>query len=124
MSLQVDVELRDGYVAVHVSGQYSLGSMEQMYLRAADEGRNFGCKRVLIDIRDMMPPVPNWDRYQLGRVVAAAWPRDMRFALIAPQRNINKFFETVAVNRGVQLRVVDSEREALQWLFPNELRAS
>jgi len=118
--LQMRVELRDGYVAVHISGPYNRASMERMYLRAAEEGRNYGCKRVLIDIRDLLTPIPNWDRYQLGKIVATAWPRDMRFALIAPSQNINKFFETVAVNRGVQLRTVSTEREALQWLFPNE----
>lgn len=44
------------------------------------------------------------------------WDRQLQVALVEPEKN-NLFTETIAVNRGYQLKIFESEQDALTWLL-------
>lgn len=74
---------------------------------------------VLVDTREAESLLSIIDLYELGETLASApLLYRSRICVLAPPRDIDKagFFETVAVNRGVQIKVFTDFEQAITWL--------
>jgi len=82
------------------------------FLRLSEET---GIRRALVDVRSQMAAGPPLDLFEFGLNI----PSDAAFAVLsAPQRGDHEFVETVALNRGRNVRLFSgSEQEAIEWLI-------
>ena len=73
-----------------------------------------GIRRALVDVRNQKAAGPEIDLFEFGRDI----PSGMMFAVLSnPHRGDHKFVETVALNRGKNVRLFfGSEKEAIEWL--------
>ena len=81
------------------------------FLRLAKET---GIHRALVDIRNQAAAGPPLDLFVFGNNI----PSRAAFAVLsAPHRSEHEFVETVALNRGKNVRLFfGSENEAIEWL--------
>lgn len=80
------------------------------------------CRRVLLDHSRLEYYTDILVEHSAGESVARLAPRGVRLASVAPSSTLPHpcHFETVAVNRGVRMRVFWDREEALQWLLADE----
>lgn len=75
-----------------------------------------GINKVLVNTLDQEKMPGTYDVFQLFSTL----PRDLRAALIVQENQTTaesqKFAETVCLNRGIQVKIFQSEDEALFWL--------
>src|SRR6478735_2767506 len=74
-----------------------------------------GIRRALVDVCKQTTAGAQMDLFDFGRGI----PSGMAFAVLsAPQRSDHEFVETVALNRGKNVRLfLGSEEEAIGWLL-------
>ena len=74
-----------------------------------------GIRRALVDVRKQKVAGPMLELFEFGHNI----PSGMAFAVLSdPQSDDHKFVETVALNRGKNVRLFfGSEEEAIEWLM-------
>ena len=87
-----------------------LSSKEQV-VELHDE---YGAIQLLVDVRDQESAPSTLDVFEFG----ASWPHGIRTAILigGKTRKEQLFLETVALNRGKNMRIFDNEVDALNWL--------
>lgn len=107
---------------VRVKGRLQRPDDSLVLQRLAREiGEEHNCQRFLFDMTQAEIVGGTMDIFTAGTVPADSDRRQarQRVALVyAGDLSDHKFMETVAVNRGYQLRVFDNLDEALEWLRP------
>jgi len=126
MNLTVDIEPREHYLRATVSGAYSLRAAQDAYDQAVKTAVALGHTRILIDATGVSGAPTQDERYMLGlfvaaeqRVLAARTPAvSVQVAVLGrrPLVDPDRFGETVAVNRGANVKVSEQLAEALAWL--------
>ncbi|HET9218813.1 MAG TPA: hypothetical protein VFR18_17645 [Terriglobia bacterium] len=83
-----------------------------IFLRLSDET---GIRRALVDLRKQQVAGPVMELFEFGHNI----PSGMVFAVLGdPHSHDHKFVETVALNRGKNVRLFfGSEEEAIEWLM-------
>jgi len=78
----------------------------------------WGLKSILMDERKMKHIVSNIDIYEIGKYVAERLAGDYRIAIVYDKEFFSKggFFETVASNRSLCVRIFLDFNEAEKWL--------
>ena len=93
---------------------------------ARDFGAENDCGRFIFDLREAMILGGTFGAYQAGRVPSDAHhgQRAQMIALVyAGDLSEHKFLETVAVNRGYNVRVFDDLDAARAWMTPSPATA-
>jgi hypothetical protein len=78
-----------------------------------------GLTKILVDSLDLASIPSTWTLYEFGNLLAAStFPPSVRIAAViqGPLREDLKFIETVAINRGRQIKVFGSMERATAWL--------
>jgi hypothetical protein len=73
---------------------------------------------VLVDTRQAESLLSVTEIYQLGKELAShSILRQSKICVLVPPRDVDKadFFETVAVNRGVQIKAFTNFEQAITW---------
>lgn len=105
-------------LVVAVKGPYSppeerLG----FFANVATEARRVGVTKVMIDARESTGDLRTMDRFQYGELAATYLrPFKLAFVIRADLLEPARFGETVAVNRGGNVRVFGDANEARAWL--------
>lgn len=125
---RVKVE-QDIFSAVCV-GAFELELAQQQFIELLDEAVRHGASKVLIDGRQMTGNPTEFERFLYGSFAAWAvldvmtqhkvW---LKFAYIIhePLRDPERFGETVAVSKGMDVKTFEDKNEALQWLYKDPL---
>ena len=126
MSLNIHVELKEGYLYLLVEGTYdypSLVNLSDISLKACAEHH---VSKVLVDFRKMVGLPTDSERYAFAEqaamkhdaMVAVGKIKRCRFAYLALsiQEDRKKLVETVSVNRGMLTIVTTDMKVALDWL--------
>ena len=123
----VDAE-RD-YLRVEVSGNRSpdieqgLRDIMTVWSRVTDICRETNTEKVLA-VLQLKGEVPVMGSYNVvTHADQFGWSRRLRMAVVDlndESREGNRFTETVAVNRGYQIKVFDNENDAKDWLSDTE----
>jgi hypothetical protein len=116
MNMSVGVTQETGYLSLKVTGAYSLAAFQAVAKRVMVESAKNNQRNILLDIVEVSGNVPAMDRFFLGEYVSSLWPPAIRVAIVYRATEIDKFFETVAVNRGTQTLVVPDLQTAREWL--------
>ncbi len=85
-----------------------------------------GATLVLCDERNLEYALDTFDTFQSAREIADLAPKVARIAIVCGAKFLKdgKFWETVAVNRALQVRVDTDIERAKAWLFENGNQAS
>jgi hypothetical protein len=77
-----------------------------------------GCRHVLCDERDLEYRLSTSDTFDLAEVAAREAKQVEKIAVICDKRFMNEaaFYETVAQNRGLTIRVSADEKSIMEWL--------
>ena len=119
MSDQVEIVKKKDYLLVTVSGifspELSMKSIDAMVTAAKKED----CTKILLDCRSLGGEIGVLERFETGRYGALTIPRTIKIALLGRKDQVSpdKFFQTVARNRGVNLTVFTENDEAIGWLM-------
>lgn len=123
--LSFDLEPRVGYLYVTLTGELELGAAEAKFSEMLAAAASLRQAKILIDCSRV---TGNWapdHRYAFGSHLAAEvrrrsgqFPAFPRIAIhaVAPLMDPNRYTQTVANNRGAQVRASDSVQELLSWL--------
>jgi hypothetical protein len=121
-----ELEPRHTYLLVSVHGPVDLREGRAVLTAALRACAEHGLSKVLIDARSVEGGLSVLDRYdyadfmsrQLGPGIGAGGLLGVRIAAVGREPLISpgRLGETVAANRGVDLKITDSMDEALEWL--------
>ncbi len=126
MNLKTEFIFGAGYLSVIATGKFSLKEAEQSFLATLDAVIEHKTKKVLLDGRSVIGKPETIERFFYGKFAAnsvkaykgrgvspaTAFAYVLKHPLLDPQR----FGETVAVNRGMHVRVFDNMEAAAKWL--------
>jgi hypothetical protein len=121
MDLELTMIEKGDYVIAKLGGVRTPETVLAAASDAADYCRDHGFKRVLIDIREMRGGLDTLETFEVaGRNLPQqnGIRRLTRSVILDLPENVERirFFETVAVNRGLIVKVFDDERLAVEWL--------
>ena len=106
------------YLLVEFTGQFEVDSAKRSVDALVESCIKTKNPKVLFDIRSMTGDLSTLDRYRVGQYGSDTITRTTRFAMLAraDQVSPDKFFENIAVNRGLNLKVFTNIDETVAWL--------
>ncbi len=116
MSLEVQVHDVDSHLSIKAVGQYSLEDLYALFDTVKEESKKRAKQRVILDITGVAGNVPILDMHGLGEHCSEVWKLAFRIAIVSPVGGVDKYFENVLWNRGVQVAVVPNQCAAMEWL--------
>jgi hypothetical protein len=108
-----------GIIEVRSFGEVSADDWQKSVDVVMELVRYRGLTKILVDSLDLVSLPKTWTLYEFGNLLASInFPPSVRIAatIQGPLRDDLKFVETVATNRGRQLKVFGSIDEAIAWL--------
>ena len=103
----------------HFTGDMDIQSAELYLKEVVPMTRKHDSKRILNDMRNANIKMGIMDIYKLPSIVIRdtfdrSWPR----AVIVKEKNVKllHFYETVALNRGIQVKIFTDIEEGIRWL--------
>ena len=125
MSIRQNLHFRSGLLNVVADGEFSLQDAKQAFLELLGAVVRHKAERILLDGRNVRGNPKDMERFYYSEFAARETRRIVvehkihpRFAYVihVPLRDPAKFGETVAVNRGMILRVFETLQHATEWL--------
>jgi hypothetical protein len=126
MSMNLDIDCEQDYLRVRVTGEFSLPEANDCVVAIFEAIAQDGVQKVLVDCRQLKGEPTTMERFvhatfavrEMERFSTAGVFRGTRFAYVGnePLIDRSRFGETVAVNRGLNVKVSLSLEGALQWL--------
>ena len=111
---------KDDYLYFIISGEYDKMDFLSYPVIIKDECEKENVHKLLIDALNLNgTDTPTMDRFSIGEAIANTFGNKIKMAIAWPGKDINKFFETVAVNRGSRVCVLDNIDAAEKWLLDN-----
>src|SRR5512141_1527180 len=106
-SHEVILESNDNEVLVHLRGTYSLALLRRAIKEVGRCCRQSGCRRVFADARGHVGEIDVLELHQIGEIISREIPGGCRVAVVVSEARLgmDRHLETVAVNRGVSLRL-------------------
>lgn len=127
------LEVEDDIFNAVCIGAFELDLARQQFIELLDEAIRNGASKVLIDGRQMTVAPTEFERFLYGSFAAWATVDVMtqhkvwlKFAYVIhePLRDPERFGETVAVNRGMDVKTFEDINEAVEWLNDDPLTKS
>jgi len=126
MSMRQDMRADSDLLSVHATGKFSLEEAKRIFVEMMEAVALHGAKRVLLDGRAITGDPETIERFYYGEFAAQTVaeyknrgvPRAMPFAYVLsePVLDAERFGETVAVNRGMNVKAFANLEKALEWL--------
>jgi hypothetical protein len=124
--MRIEMLADSDLLRVQATGEFSLEEAKRTFLEIMEGLALQGTKRVLIDGRTITGDPETIERFYYGEFAAQTVVRyevrgvspatPFAYVLREPVLDPEKFGETVAVNRGMRVKVFDNPEEALEWL--------
>ena len=125
MNIQQNFHFKSGLLSVQASGDFSLEDAKKAFLELLGAVVQHKADKVLFDGRNVTGKPRDMERFFYGEFVAEETRRIVvehkivpRFAYVLhePLRDKTKLGETVAVNRGMIVKVFGNPEDATEWL--------
>ncbi|MGD0565857.1 MAG: hypothetical protein ABSA34_00840 [Candidatus Goldiibacteriota bacterium] len=111
----VTVEIKNDIVLFICTGPYSKEFIVELMLyvkKSLDENK---MKKALVDGRAITGNIPDFERFELGKLFAVNLSR-FRIGMLMEPKKINKLAENTAVNRGGDILISADMDAILKWL--------
>jgi len=115
-----------GFLNVAAIGEFSLQEAERTFLEMLDAVARYKVEKVLFDGRSLTGAPDTMERFYYGEFAADSVFKfrdrgvspytTFAYVLKEPVLDPLRFGETVAVNRGMRVKVFDNLEDALRWL--------
>jgi len=103
---------------VSVEGNWLEEDVTPILESIRDKANEMNFVKVFIDALGLNPPLSEMIRFYTGEKIASIWGASLKVAVLGRTEAINRFTETVAINRGAfNFKVFDDLDEALLWLL-------
>ncbi|MBN1999993.1 hypothetical protein JW935_20740 [candidate division KSB1 bacterium] len=112
-------QVLNGVLHVRLSGKFPIELLHKgknVFQPLIDACSHFGCKKALVDARDIQADLGTTALFQTGEDAAFLSHIGLRVALLAREDMLDRFFEDVAYNRGALLGVFTDMSAACEWL--------
>ena len=118
MRQQITIDPKKEYLHVEVSGAFDVADSREFLRQIFDASLEHTVSKVFVDIRNVEGPIPTMARFELAEFLASEKNVLLRFAVLESPGQLpdNKFFETVASNRGGIVKIATDADEAYEWL--------
>ena len=121
MSWKIEFVKEDGILHLKAEGVMNIDLIKQMSSQAIGYAVEYGTNKYLVDLRKMVPEVSTMNIHDLPKILRdfGLTLRSRIAVLFSPSSEKKEdfsFFETVSLNRGLQVRLFMDPDEALQWL--------
>ena len=119
------LQVEDGILNAVVIGEFDLGAAQSQFVGLLDAVVRSGASKVLIDGQQVTGNPNGFERFLYGEFAAHKTLDVMkqhnirlRFAYVIqePLRDPERFGETVAVNRGMDVKTFETTNAAIEWL--------
>lgn len=126
MTIHLEMRAESGVLHVDAAGRFSLSEAKRTFLEMLEAIARHGTPRVLLDGRQLRGKPEALERFYYGEFAAKSvreYPGGgmvpgTRFAYVLkePVLDPKRLGETVAVNRGMNIKVFDNPEDARRWL--------
>jgi SpoIIAA-like len=125
MSLQQKMHFESGLLSVEAGGEFSLEDAKQAFLELLEAVAQHKAEKILFDARHVEGKPRDMERFYYGEFAAGETRRivvehnlvpQFAYVLHEPLRDKTRLGETVAVNRGMNVKTFETPKEALEWL--------
>ena len=115
---EIVLESNNKEVLLQLRGTYNLPLLQRAIREVGKCCRQTGYRRVLADARDHLGAIDVVDLHQIGELISREIPGGCRVAVVVSIARLamDRYLETVAVNRGVSFRLFTDMEDANQWL--------
>ena len=119
------MHFESGLLSVDASGEFSLEDAKQAFLELHGSVVQYKAEKILLDGRNVHGNPKDMERFYYGEFAARETHRIVvehkihpRFAYVMhePLRDPGRLGETVAVNRGMDVKVFETLEDAIEWL--------
>lgn len=120
MPVDIKVIRTRDFIKSTAKGTLDFAASKQALVDIISEIKQPGEYEVLVDTREAESSLSITDIFELGNTLASQFPlRRSMIGLLAPMSETEKatFFETVARNRGVNIRAFTDFEQAITWLI-------
>src|SRR5262245_33501972 len=125
MSLHHKMSARSGTLYVEVTGTFTLEEAQQNFIEMLAAVREHGTEKILADGREVQGEPATIERFYYGEFAASAvrelveggWdhkPPQFAYVLREPVIDPLRLGETIAVNRGMNIKVFENHYEAVE----------
>jgi hypothetical protein len=126
MSLIQEISAEPDFLYVRTKGEFSLEEAQENFMAMLQAVAQHKVKKVLMDGRGITGEPETMERFFYGEFTAesvakfkkhgVALSTQFAYVLEEPVLDPNRFGETVAVNRGLVMKVFDALEDAREWL--------
>ncbi len=125
MGISYQYDMRKGYLHFEVTGEFTLDEACRTFAEALTIVDRLAATKVLIDCLGLQGAPTAMDHYRYGEFIAAELMRgsdkrkqnpQLAYVTRQPLRDKRDLSATVATNRGVFMKSVDTVEEGLEWL--------
>lgn len=127
MSIRQEMHFESGVLKVDAWGEFSLEEAKRAFLEMLEAVAQHQAEKVLFDGRNLKGEPARIERFFYGYFAATeiisliAMKRirqapQFAYVMNEPLRDPQKYGETVAVNRGMNVKTFDTPEEAFEWL--------
>jgi hypothetical protein len=125
MENKLDIIENNGYATAKLTGVRRPESLLEAASKTTAFCKERGISHLLIDIRGMSGELDTLETYDVAGQELPNQPnarRLIRSVILDHPENLERirFFETVAVNRGLMVKVFDDEDAAVRWLLADQ----
>ena len=122
MDYKLEIVEKTDFVVAVLGGVRSPETLLAAASKTTDFCREKGYSRLLIDLRNMSGGLDTLETFEVAghAIPEQTNARDLvRSAILDLSENLDRirFFETVAVNRGFNVKTFDDENQAIEWLL-------
>lgn len=117
MTIKTEHFPKTDYLLVVMEGPWTEAGIKASIDKMKAESITHGLKKILLDLKGLPLPETEMVRFYSGEYLAKVMPRPYKIAAFSHPEKINRFGETVAVNRGAWLQVFHDHDSALEWLL-------
>jgi len=116
---RIRVNPEAGCLFVEISGVFDRVKAKELMRQVFQSTQSQSLSRILVDIRNMAGPIPTMARFEMARFLATEQKAVLRVAVLKLPEQVpdDKFFENVAGNRGIPVKVTTDLEKALDWLY-------
>jgi hypothetical protein len=126
MHMTLSADVRSGLLQATLTGEFTLEAAQTTFLEVLAAAAQHGTQKILLDGRALTGAPEPMERYYYGEFIARSVLRyrmsgslrtsQFAYVLREPVLDPQRFGETVAVNRGMWVRIFDDLDGALAWL--------
>ena len=118
--------VREDILSAEITGTYNFNEAKSIFSELMQLCSSQNKQKLLLDVRPMEGVISFFDRFNLANIFQDYIDRYIKMVILIKQNPAyrEKIFETVANNRGVFIRVVYDEEEAIRFLKDIDLRTA